>query len=271
MPAEALKEPEIKPVEASENGEGERERSTISFPYNDLDDVVNIAKAVHTVGGPSCTWEQLAAKLDTSPTSGTFRVRMLAAKIFNALTYDKGTVTLTPIGTHICDPQQERAARAEAFLAVPLYSKLYETFKAATLPPSSGLETVIIGLGVAQKQKDKARQVFQRSAKQAGFLEYGPDRLVMPSVKASAAPAAAPVEEPEPEKKKKPQDEDEKEQHPFIKGLLRKLPAPDTAWSRDGRQKWLQAAINIFDLMYTDDEGDKRGSLVVGFQKNSAS
>jgi hypothetical protein len=270
MPAEALKEQEIKPIETPENGEGERERSTISFPYNDLDDVVNVAKAVHTVGGTSCEWEQLAAKLDTSPTSGTFRLRMSAAKTFNVLTYDKGTVTLTPIGTRICDPQQEKAGRAEAFLAVPLYTKLYEKFKAASLPPSSGLESVIVALGVAQKQKDRARQVFQRSAKQAGFSEYGADRLVMPSVKASAPPAAAPVEELEPEKKKKTKGEDEEELHPFIQGLLKKLPPPDSEWANDKRAKWLQAAVNIFDLMYTEAEDDSKRTITIGFQKDSA-
>jgi hypothetical protein len=271
MPAEALKEVEVKPAETPDAADGERERSTISFPYNDLDDVFNVAKAVQTVGGTSCHIDELAAKLGAASTnSGTFRLRLLAAKTFTLLNYDKGTVTLTPLGSRICDPQQERAARVEAFLAVPLYSKVYEEFKSGNLPPTSGLETYMVSVGVAPKQKDKARQVFQRSAKQAGFSEYGADRLVKPTIKASAAPAAAPVEEPEPEKKKKPKDEDDDEMHPFIKGLLKKLPTPDTAWSHDGRQKWLQAAINIFDLMYTDDEDDKRGSLIVGFQRDSA-
>ena len=132
------------------------------------------------------------------------------------------------------------------------------------------LESVIVGLGVAQKQKDKARQVFQRSAKQAGFSEYGADRLVMPSVKASAAPAAAPVEEAEPEKKKKRKDEDEEELHPFIQGLLKKLPPPDSEWANDKRAKWLQAAVNIFDLMYTESEDDSKRTITIGFQKDSA-
>ena len=272
MPAEAIKEPlESKPVDAPEAVEGERERSTISFPYNDLDDVVNVAKAVHAVGGTSCQWEQLAAKIGQTSTSGTLRLRMLAAKIFGLLTYDKNTVTLTALGTRVCDSQQEKTARAEAFLAVPLYSKVYEQFRSGSLPPVSGLETAMVTMGVAQKQKDKARQVFQRSAKQAGFFEYGSDRLVMPSIKASSAPAAAPVVTPEPEKKKgKDTDEDGEELHPFIKGLLRKLPPPDSEWPNDKRAKWLQAAVNIFDLMYTESEDDSRRTITIGFQKDSA-
>jgi hypothetical protein len=38
--------------------------------------------------------------------------------------------------------------------------------------------------------------------------------------------------------------------HPFIQGLLKTLPEPGTNWSIEGRSKWLQAAANIFDLMY---------------------
>ena len=201
---------------------------------------------------------------------------MSAAKTFNVLTYDKGTVTLTPIGTRICDPQQEKAGRAEAFLAVPLYTKLYEKFKAASLPPSSGLESVIVALGVAQKQKDRARQVFQRSAKQAGFSEYGADRLVMPSVKASAPPAAAPVEELEPEKKKKTKGEDEEELHPFIQGLLKKLPPPDSEWERMTKRarsgckqkaKWLQSCGQHHDLMYTEAEDDSKRTITIQFKR----
>jgi hypothetical protein len=273
MPAEALKEPaENKSTETMpEAAEGERERSTISFPYNDLDDVVNVAKAVHAVGGTSCEWDQLAAKLGQSSTSGTFRLRMLAAKIFSLLTYDKRTVTLTPIGARICDPQQEKAARVEAFLAVPLYAKVYEEFKTGSLPPASGLETYMVSVGVAQKQKDKARQVFQRAAKQAGFSEYGADRIVKPSIKASAAPITpADPAEKEPDKKKGKEAEAEDELPPFIKGLLKKLPPPDTEWPNDKRAKWLEAAVKIFDLMYTDSEDDSRRSITIGFQKNSA-
>jgi hypothetical protein len=272
MPAEAVEQPvETSPSEPLETPTAERGRSTISFPYNDLDDAVTVAKAVHAVGGTSCEWEQLAAKLNQSPTSGAFRLRMLAAKTFNILTYDKGNVTLTGIGTRLCDPQQEKSGRAEAFLAVPLYSKLYEQFKSATLPPTSGLESVIAGMGVSQKQKDKARQVFQRSAKQAGFSEYGVDRLVMPSIKASNGATVAPVEPTEqPKKKTKEDDEDEDELHPFIKGLLKKLPVPDSEWPNDKRAKWLQAAVNIFDLMYTESEDDSRRTITIGFQKDSA-
>jgi hypothetical protein len=269
MPAEALKSVESKPVEATGTAEGERERSTISFPYHDLDDVVKVTKAVHAVGGSSCQWDQIAGHLGQSSTSGTFRLRMLAAKIFGVLTYDKSIVTLTPLGSRICDTQQEQLARAEAFLAVPLYSKVYEQFKGASLPPSSGLESAIVALGVAPKQKDRARQVLQRSAKEAGFFNYGTDRLVMPSVRASAAATPAPESESEPDRKKKKEEDEGERRHPLIEGLLKELPEPQTEWTTEDRKKWLEMASTIFNVIYKDSD-DSRGSLRVVVEKGSA-
>lgn len=47
--------------QSSEDGDDKRERSTIQFPYNDLDDAVAIAKAVYENAGISCAIDQLAA------------------------------------------------------------------------------------------------------------------------------------------------------------------------------------------------------------------
>jgi hypothetical protein len=271
MPAEAVKEPVTEPLESApaEAVEGERERSTISFPYNDLDDAVNVAKGVHAVGGSSCQWDQLAAQLGQTSTSGTFRLRMLAAKIFGVLTYERNVVTLTPIGTRICDSKQEQSARAEAFLAVPLYNKVYEQFKGNSLPPTSGLEAAMVTMGVSQKQKERARQVFQRSAKQAGFFGYGNDRLVMPSIKASAAVTPAPEEEEEEKSDKKKDRLDSDRKHPLIEGLLQELPPSKSEWTSEERKKWLEMASTIFNVIYKDSD-DSRGSLKVVFEKNSA-
>lgn len=43
----------------------------------------------------------------------------------------------------------------------------------------------------------------------------------------------------------------EAQYHPFIQGLLQKLPDPETEWSYEARAKWLQTAAHIFDLLYT--------------------
>lgn len=79
-------------------------------------------------------------------------------------------------------------------------------------------------------------------------------------IKASAAaPTASPSVEPdEGEKKKKSKREDEDDLHPFIKGLLTKLPKPDEEWSQEGRAKWLETAANIFDLLFKNSDDNNR-------------
>lgn len=51
-------------------------------------------------------------------------------------------------------------------------------------------------------------------------------------------------------------NEGESEHHPFIAGLLKTLPKPETEWTMAGRIKWLQTASNVFGLMYTTKENE---------------
>lgn len=253
--------------EGTTDSDDKRGKSTIEFPYLDLDDAVAVAAGVHQCGGSTCQWEQLAAHFKAAAKGGGFRLRLITAKTFGLLTYDRGTVTLTPLGMRIADAQQERGARAEAFLAVQLYRALYERFKGVSLPPTAGLEREIEALGVAPKQKDKARQVFQRSAKQAGFFEFGSDRLVLPtgaraqpdngkgreSAQAPSPPAAPPTYGSG--------AGGGNELHPFIQGLLKTLPTPDTDWTIEQRIRWLQTAAGIFDLIYKGNDDGRQISV----------
>lgn len=261
---------EVEEIEQSQDGgDGKRERSTIEFPYLDLDAAVEVAKGVHQVGGNSCGWDQLAAHLNQAASGGGFRMRVMTAKTFGLLTYGQGTVTLTELGQRLNDPQQEKAAKADAFLRVPLYNRIYENYKNGTLPPADALENEIVKMGVAPKQKGKARQAFHRSANSAGYFWSGSNRLVRPAIKASAA---APAVEPEPhtdERKKKREDADEGRRHPLIEGLLKELPEPQSEWTTEDRKKWLEMASTIFNVIYKDSD-DSRGSLRVVVEKNSA-
>jgi hypothetical protein len=169
--------------------EGERERSTIAFPYADLDNAVRIPRGVHQRGGLSCEVDQLAAELKVSTKGGGYRQMLAAAKVFGLVTLGQGSVRLTQLGQRINDPTQEKKVKAEAFLAVPLYKAIYDRFRGSTLPPAAGLENEMVSLGVVRKVADRARQVFQRSAQQAGFFAHGHDRLVSPIV-------GSPVDQP---------------------------------------------------------------------------
>src|SRR6185312_10276412 len=141
----------VRPLDDAEPEESGQGRSSIKFPYLDLDDAVEVAKGVHHAGGTSCQRDQLAAQLGQAATGGGFNLRLITAKMFGLITYDRGTVSLYPLGQKIVDPDKEKAARAEAFLNIPLYRAIYEQFKGTTLPPNAGLEGAMENLGVAPK------------------------------------------------------------------------------------------------------------------------
>lgn len=234
-----------------------RAQSTIEFPYLDEENAVEIAVGVHEVGGSGCEWDQLAAHLKQSAQGGGFRLRMICAKQFGLITYDRGKVALTSLGLRVVDPQQQRAAKVESFLQVPLYKAVYDKFRGGTLPPIAGLEREMQALGVAPKQADKARQAFQRSAKYAGFFEFGADRLVLPKNGGSESPKGEQEQQPNKGSSGAGAGGGGSDGlHPFIVGLLQKLPPPESEWSVRDRVKWLQTAANIFDLMYTGTDGE---------------
>ncbi|MXY88896.1 MAG: hypothetical protein F4Y92_08575 [Dehalococcoidia bacterium] len=244
-------------VTDSAQAPSKRERSTISFPYGDLDSAVKVAQTVHAQGGGHCTLDQLAAWLGYSSVgNGAFRQQVNTSRIFGLSTPSRNNVDLTPLGYRIVDPEQAKGARVEAFLAVPLYRAVHEQFRGRALPPDTGLESAFAELGVARKQTDRARHAFQRSAQQSGFFDAGTGRLVEPSVGPSrpasaegAGDAPKPATQPPAGTPVAPTDD----LHPLIQGLVATLPEPGSAWSDEERQEWLNAAKSNFALIYKRD------------------
>ncbi len=244
-----------------------RGKSTVEFPYLDLDNSIEIVKAIHKVEGDRCEWNQLATSLGVAPEGGGFRMRMLTAKTFGLLTYERGQVMLTDCGIRATDPNHEKRARFEAFMHAELFKLLFDRYNGQALPPPAAIERAIENFGVAPKQKDKARQVFQRSAKQAGLFELATDRLSIPPGISSQSREKQKDDVGNEEKKNRAGGGGGggKDLHPFVVGLLNKLPSPDSAWPMRDRAKWLQTASNIFDLMYT---GGGSGEIVVSFKSS---
>ena len=231
-----------------------RGRSTIESPYLDLDNALEIVKTIQRVEVDRAGWKQLATTLGVAPEGGGFRLRMLTAKSFGLLTYEKNQVMLTDLGIRANDPNFEKKARYDAFMHVELFQKLFQRFDGQPLPPIAALERAIENLGIAPKQKDKVRQIFLRSAKQAGLFELATDRLSTPPGLNATRPEIVKevvVDKNEPQNDKGGGGNGGGGQyHPFIQGLLQKLPLPDAEWELKDRAKWLQTAANIFDLMY---------------------
>jgi hypothetical protein len=183
---------QIDDVEEEDVDEAEtRQRSTIAFPYTDYEGASKVAVAVHgNVGHGTCSTAQLAPWMGQSPKSSGFRTQLAAARLFGMIDSDgSDSYRLTPLGIRVVDPAQARAVKADAFLRVPLFAALFEKYKAGVTPPTAALEREIVGLGVSEKQKARARQVFEGSAQQCGFRDHGANRLVMPAVMVTAPTA----------------------------------------------------------------------------------
>jgi len=250
--------------------------STIAFPYFDLDDAITVARAAHDAGGVPLDRDQLAAAMGQVPTSGNFNGKVSAARLFGLITNSQGRYQLSELGFEVLDPGRERAAKAEAFLNVPLYRRAYDTYKGKQLPPRPvGLENAFVNFGVSSKQKDKARHAFDRSARSAGFFPNGTeDRLVQPvtgttpaSIVEELTRGVAPEVPVQPESvpftfDMLPGRPAPRGLNPFIEGLLEELPPKGEAWSIEDQANWLQAAAQIFRILYKGD-----GEIVVTVKK----
>jgi hypothetical protein len=237
-----------------------REQSTIQFPYRDLDLAVSVAQAIIGAGGVALTTDQLAGVMGLQAGSGNFVMKVATARQFGLVANVGGKYELTDTGFAIVDrdDKRQRSARAEAFLKVPLYRRVYDEFRGKQLPPRPhGLEQAFVRFGVSGKQKEAARLAFDKSALQAGFFATGQDRLVEPII-AGGGRSTPYIDETEAlrgeaEQSMAPTSKNAFEgagRHPFIQGLLDTLPEPQTNWTVEGRAKWLMAAANCFDLIY---------------------
>lgn len=250
-------------VPADKSADKSREQSTIAFPYLDLDAAAEVANAVYSRSGyGSCDLDELAAEMG-QVISGAFRLKTGSAKIFDVIDKDgRSSVKLTDLGKQIIADDTKRAARVEAFMRVPLYAAVFEKYKGQKLPPMKALEREMAALGVAAKQADKARQAFERSARQAGFFEAGDDRLVRPKADFGALSASTANDEQadanrrEQDSRRKDDAHEGSSQDPLIIGLVKRLPQAGAHWNADARAAWLRLATSIFDVVYSGADGE---------------
>lgn len=253
-----MEEPEDEAGDVSDEAKS-RQRSTIAFPYTDYEGAATVAAAIHgNVGHGTCSLPQLAAWMGSSVKSSSFRTLIAAARLFGLIDSDNtDSYRLTELGTRIADPAQVKSAQAEAFLRVPLFAALFEKYQSGVTPPSVALEREIAGLGVSEKQKTRARQVFESSAQQTGFRAHGANRLVMPAVAVfPAAPQPAPAVEPETMKGQNGSiSAADLDLDPLLIALLQKIPSNGQPWPKDRRVRWFRTfAMNVSEVYDAEDE-----------------
>lgn len=227
-----------------------RVRSSIAFPYDDLTTVLKLVEIAHNTYGGRCTADQLAAALQMKAKSGSFRLKVSAGRTFGVLGGTGSDISTTPLGVRALSAE-DTGSRAEAFLTVPLYHALYDTYQGVDLPGDAGLEAKILDLGVSEKQVPTARQVFLRSADQAGFFAHGRSRLVLPP-EGKVGGDDGGDDDP-------PKDEDEDVpaamKHPLIQGLLAALPDPGQTFPDDERELWLRTLDMNLSFIYKRTSG----------------
>lgn len=244
---------------ASSGGNKRRnERSTIAFPYVDLDSAVGVARAAQQEAG---LVERLPTALGfTSVENGSFRLRMAATRIFGLIEVHRDKADLTDLGFRILEPSSAPQAKADAFMYVPLYREIYERHKGRPLPSDPALEADMVRLGVAPKQKDKARQIFKRSAQEAGFYDPRTGRLAWPKLGTypggvpDADGAVLPITKDEavlPTAGRSRTDYmSSSELPPVFMGLVQQLAENGSTWSESEQKAWVQAVEAAFKFAW---------------------
>jgi len=232
-------------------------RSEIAFPYVNLEDTAEMAKAMQQAGDVPMTRDQLAALINVSSSQSTFKNKIGAARQFGLIAAKDSKLFLQNTGHRIVsdDEQEARIARRDAFQNVELYRQLAEHFRGKPLPPSSGIERAMRNFGVSERQTDKARQIFEKSAIFAGFMTSAKDRIVEPLIipkqviiaKELETPAAI----PQVTQKLAQQEGAPVLSEALIQGILARMPLLGTDWPARDRVRWLRTFISILDTVYT--------------------
>jgi hypothetical protein len=239
--------------DAPAEDKAKRFRSEIEFPYADLESAVDLVSTLHGRTGSSADVEELAAWMNQSPTGGTFRTRISAARIFGLIDTGQGRVTITQLGREILNKTEASAARVTAFLKAQLFSAMYDQFKGNVLPPPAAVERFMEQVGVSPKQKERARQTFMKSATYAGFIDPASGRFIKPGIVGSAREESS-ADQSQNGKKGGGGSNEPPEIDPIIQGLLARLPRSGDIWPEAERKLWLQLLEGSFKLIYKDKD-----------------
>jgi hypothetical protein len=266
---------ETKVVKSTKKGDGRSvvRRSGITSPYFDLAASIAVAKIIQQQGAGTSSSQQLAHWLGYKSTnSGTYATRLSAAtKHFGLIENSGDTFVITERAKIILaavTPEDAITARIEAFLAVPLFARVYEQFRDSQFPPEVGLKNLFLNTyKILPDRVAQAVRVFLNSAEQAGFFSSNGDRsrLIKPPVKQKAqartewttaldtvpsqGAMVASAQQKAGDKNRESANVD-----PAVTGLLRKLPMPGKPWTSAEQTRFLTAFTHIIQFLYPPED-----------------
>lgn len=144
------------------------------FPKYPLEDAVMVARAAYQQG-KACKLSTLAAALNYTPSTGTFKQKKAAATWFGLIEIrDDETVTATDLARSIISPlddAEQTRARAQAFLKYELFSRFYSHIPTGvdlTIQRMANIAERECGIEV--DNKEAFVRVFAQSGEFAGVL-----------------------------------------------------------------------------------------------------
>lgn len=265
----------VKEAEADPKVGKARARSGVSFPYWDLDSVIEVAKIMHERAGGVCDNVQLAALLGYSGIgNGSYRTRVSATKMFGVIeSTDDGKLRVSDRGRRIVapvTPADEITAKLEAFLAIDLFKRVFDRYNGTTIPEKVGLRHLFANeYHVVPDRIAPTVRIMLDSAQQAGLFDTLGNRskMVMPLSVSTQAMVTPPKPPPA-------SDAATNAHHggggnggdggsgggggaeidPALLGLLRRLPTIGTTLNSKRRKTVIDAFTAFVALVYPDDE-----------------
>ena len=253
-------------------------RSGEPFPYADLESAREVAQLVQSIGVESCKRQQVAAKLGISAEAGGFRSKVGAATKFGLVASRGGMLILTGLGKKVLDPQTQDDALVDSFLSVRVFKQLYEKLENVSQPLPSAIEQQLADLGVVKKQVSRARQVFTKSARYAGFYKLHPDRLMQPGrLRADSAPTDEPSTESQSEtgpdrdsaNGRGTQPSDQGSRQSLVDALFAARPKFGQQWGLTEWTEWLEALMPLLRMDYKDHPALRQITVTVTSPKAS--
>ena len=247
----------------------ERPKSGVAFPYYGLTESIEVAHAIHHGAGGAADRSQLAALLGYKSTnSGTFLTRVAAARLFGLIEPGDGNrIRVTNRGRAIVapiSPVQAAASKADAFLAVDLFRRVFDMFNGSELPEEAGLKNLFENdFGVVKTRIVPTIRIMKESADDAGFFKLGGlRRMVMPTAGSGAALASSPAPKTETPAEEPPPrygsggggGGDFGDIDPAIIGLLKRLPPGGTPLTTKRRQTLIDAFTATINFLYPEPD-----------------